>query len=391
MADDFQYHIDHHGGLVRPPELLAARAAGDATRAEEEAAIATAHEQRRLTVSAISDGQFRRAHFESVVYDHVDGFGEASGGGSGEASGGGGSGEASGSGGSGEARGGGGYGEASSGGAGDHPIADLAGIAPGRRRSVRTTLSATGRLAEHEVAPLLSTVDRPVFVTLPSPGYLALLSDPTGDPATVARVGEELAAILRAETTALAAQGVAYVALGNPLLAPLLTVDGRAQIKDADALLEAVLAADRSAVSGLEAPAHFRVGLDLTDHGPLPTTASGYDAGALGRLIAGTPFHRLGVDFPRDPARRLPFDDIPAGIAVSFGIVDVSAPEAESMDDLLTLADEVADRRSLDDVAFAPNAGFAPSATAPLMTAEQQKVKLQLVEMVCRYYWGNEI
>ena len=364
MADDFKYHIDHHGSLVRPPELLAARAAGDATRAEEEAAIATAHEQRRLTVSAISDGQFRRAHFESVVYDHVDGFGEASGGG---------------------------FGEASSGGAGDHPIAELAGIAPGRRRSVRTTLSATGRLAEHEVAPLLSTVDRPVFVTLPSPGYLALLSDPTGDPATVARVGEELAAILRAETTALAAQGVAYVALGNPLLAPLLTVDGRAQIKDADALLEAVLAADRSAVSGLEAPAHFRVGLDLTDHGPLPTTASGYDAGALGRLIAGTPFHRLGVDFPRDPARRLPFDDIPAGIAVSFGIVDVSSPEAESMDDLLTLADEVADRRSLDDVAFAPNAGFAPSATAPLMTAEQQKVKLQLVEMVCRYYWGNEI
>jgi 5-methyltetrahydropteroyltriglutamate--homocysteine methyltransferase len=29
MADDFRYHIDHHGSLVRPPELLAARAGGD--------------------------------------------------------------------------------------------------------------------------------------------------------------------------------------------------------------------------------------------------------------------------------------------------------------------------------------------------------------------------
>jgi hypothetical protein len=29
MADDFRYHIDHHGSLVRPAELLAARASGD--------------------------------------------------------------------------------------------------------------------------------------------------------------------------------------------------------------------------------------------------------------------------------------------------------------------------------------------------------------------------
>jgi NADPH:quinone reductase-like Zn-dependent oxidoreductase len=36
---------------------MAARAAGAATKAEEEAAVATAHEQRRLTVSAISDGR----------------------------------------------------------------------------------------------------------------------------------------------------------------------------------------------------------------------------------------------------------------------------------------------------------------------------------------------
>ncbi len=28
MADDFGYHIDHHGSLVRPASLLAARAGG---------------------------------------------------------------------------------------------------------------------------------------------------------------------------------------------------------------------------------------------------------------------------------------------------------------------------------------------------------------------------
>lgn len=355
MADDFQYHIDHHGSLVRPAELVAARAGGDAKArlaAEDEAAVATAHEQRRLTVSAISDGQFRRDYFESVVHDHVDGFGAAAGG---------------------------------------NPLADLAGIAPARRRSVAGALAAKGRLAEHEVAPILGTVDRPVFVQLPSPGHLALLSDP----ASAAVAGERLAAILGAEINALAAQGVAYVALANPLLVPLLTVGGRARLRDLsldpDALLDAAIAADRAALGGLDAPAHFRVGLDLTDHGPLPTTEGGWDGAALGKLLDGTPFHRLGVDFPAAAERRLPFDDIRPGLAVSFGVVDVADPEPEDVGKLLAITDGIADRRDLDDVAFAPNAGFAVTADAAFLTGEQQRAKLRLVETICRYYWGNEI
>ena len=78
MADDFKYHIDHHGSLVRPVELLATQADGDPealAAAEDEAIVAAAHLQRRLTLSAVGDGQYRRQIFESVVYDHVEGFG----------------------------------------------------------------------------------------------------------------------------------------------------------------------------------------------------------------------------------------------------------------------------------------------------------------------------
>ncbi|MBL7517124.1 hypothetical protein I6A84_03040 [Frankia sp. CNm7] len=28
MADDFKYHIDHHGSLLTPPDLAESRAAG---------------------------------------------------------------------------------------------------------------------------------------------------------------------------------------------------------------------------------------------------------------------------------------------------------------------------------------------------------------------------
>jgi 5-methyltetrahydropteroyltriglutamate--homocysteine methyltransferase len=361
MADDFRYHIDHHGSLVRPPELLAARASGDPgtlAAAEEQAVIAVAHTQRRLALSAVGDGQFRREHFESVVYDHVDGFQPAG---------------------------------------GSQPLADAAGIPAARRRSAPADPQSRGRLAGAEVATVLAHVDRPVFVALPSPGYLAAVGSALTDSSAVdeARArGEALAAILRAEIEALARDGVAYVALGNPLYAPLLTTEGRERLAagiDADAVLSCLVEVDRSVAAGLDVPEHFRVGLDLTDSGPLPTTGRGYDPAALDALLDETPFHRLCADFPADPAARLPLERIKPGLVVSLGVVDVSTTEPESVEALLDRLDPVLERRGEYDVAIATNGGFAASADLPLMSEDGQRTKLRLVEMVARYYWGNEI
>jgi methionine synthase II (cobalamin-independent) len=379
MADDFKYHIDHHGSLVRPPALLAARAAGlsgDALAATvEEAVEAAAHLQRRLVLSTVGDGQFRREHFESVVYDQVPGFAPV---------------------------------------AGVTPLAELAGIPFARRRSVPAGPAglaadgpvadgpvADGRLARAEVAPVLAVVDRPVFVALPSPGYLAAVGSALDGPAAVDAIrtaGTALAAILRAEIEALAAEGVAYVALGNPLYPVLLTVEGRERLLavlpagvSADAVLSAMIEADRAAVGGLTAPEDFRVGLDLTDSGPLPTTARGWDPAAFETLIDATPFHRLSVDFPVDPAARLPLDLVKPGLVISLGVVDVSSPELETVESVLDLVDPIVEERGEYDVAIATNGGFAQSADRPLMTQAEQNEKLRLVEMVARYYWGNEI
>ena len=369
MADDFKYHIDHHGSLVRPAALLAARAGGLSGEAlaavEEEAVDAVAHLQRRLVLSTVGDGQFRREHFESVVYDHVSGFAPAG---------------------------------------GPAPLAELAGIPPIRRRALSGTprvTAADGRLAAAEAAPVLAGVDRPVFVALPSPGYLAAVGSALAGPADVdaiAAAGAALAAILHAEIEALAAQGVAYVALANPLYPVLITVAGRERLAtalpagtDIDAVLAALIEADRAAVSGLTVPADFRVGLDLTDSGPLPATGQGYAPAAFQSLIDATPFHRLSVDFPADPAARIPLDLVKPGLVISLGVVDVSTPAAETVESILDLVDPVVEERGEFDIAIATNGGFAQSADAPLMSAAEQNEKLRLVEMVARYYWGNEI
>jgi 5-methyltetrahydropteroyltriglutamate--homocysteine methyltransferase len=361
MADDFRYHIDHHGSLVRPPELLAARASGDPeamAATEEQAVIAAAHMQRRLTLSAVGDGQFRRAHFESVVYDHVDGFEPAD---------------------------------------GSHPLADVAGIPAARRRAAPADPRSRGRLARAEAATVLATVQRPVFVALPSPGHLAAIGSSLSDSAAVDAVrarGEALAAILRAEIEALASEGVAYVCLGNPLCAPLLTVAGRERLDasiDVDAVLLAMVESDRTVAEGLHVPEDFRLGLDLTDSGPIPATERGYSPVALDTLLGETPFHRLCADFPADPAARLPVESIKPGLVLSLGVVDVSTVETEPVEALLERLDPVFERRGEDDVAVATNAGFAASAGSPLMNEEEQRAKLRIVETVARYYWGNEI
>jgi 5-methyltetrahydropteroyltriglutamate--homocysteine methyltransferase len=364
MADDFGYHIDHHGSLVQPASLLAARAgtSGDAlAAATDEAVVTLAHELRRLTLNAMSDGQFRRSCFESVVHDQVGGFAPVT---------------------------------------GPAPLAELAGIAASRVRAVpdAAALTATGRLAQAEAAPVLATVDRSVFVTLPSPGYLAAAGSALASVADIDAVraaGAALAAIVRAEIAALAADGVMFVPLANPLYAPLLTVDGRAAAAaagiDVPAALAALTEADRAVFAGLDVPADFRVGLDLTDAGPLPATASGYDPTAVASLLDETPFPRLSIDYPADPAARFPVELVKPGIVVSLGAVDVASPALESVDELLDRIDPVAEERGDADIAVAPNGGFAQVADEPRMTAAEQRAKLQLVEMVARYYWGNEI
>ena len=364
MADDFGYHIDHHGSLVRPAALLAARASGLAGQAldttTDEAVVALAHELRRLTLNAMSDGQFRRSYFESVVHDQVAGFGPVG---------------------------------------GATPETNLAGIDAARVRAAPDAgaLAASGRLAQAEAAPVLATVDRSVFVALPSPGYLAAAGSAlsAADLDAVRGAGAALAGILRAELAALAADGVMYVALENPLYAPLLTVDGRAAAAaagvDVTGALAALLEADRAVFAGLEVHADFRVGLDLTDGGPLPTTASGYDTAAVSAFLDETPFPRVSIDYPAAPATRFPVSLIKPGIVVSLGVVDVSTPELETVEELLDRLDPVVEERTDADVAVATNGGFAQVADEPLMTHAEQRAKLQMVEMAARYYWGNEI
>ena len=364
MADDFKYHIDHHSSLIIPVELAEARAAAgrgelgaEALRAVEDRLIREAlREQRRLGLAAVGDGQLRRRHALAPVYEGVDGFGAATP--------------------AGEARG---------------PVAELLGerLAPESRPLIGTP-SARGRLVAGEAAFVTGALPRPVLVALPSPGFVLALTAPA-DGASAEAV-TALAGILRDEIAGLAAEGVAYVQLHNPLAGILLTHAGRERAKslglDADALLARMLEADGFVLEGLDAPEEFRVGLDLTTSGA-GYDEQGYDTAAVTAFLDRQPFGRVHVEYPAAETARFPIELLKPGTVVSLGVVDVASAQIEDVDALVDRIDQAAGVVDIDDIAISTNGGFAASPAA--LTESQQRSKLQLVEMTARYFWGNEL
>ncbi|WP_328718423.1 methionine synthase II (cobalamin-independent)-like protein [Streptomyces sp. NBC_00247] len=344
MADTFNYRIDHHGSLVRPPSLLAARESGDADtlRDAELAAVKEAVVfQRRLRSTVVTDGDLPREDFRSAVFDGVTGFRRT-----GEETG-------------------------------------------GLARWVAETLPKADGPLVAEWAGLIGelTVVAPK-VALPSPAYLAATTfDPAlagaGGPASARELGEALAEIIRAEIQLLVARGVRLIQLNNPLLlAHTATEPGAAGALS----FEDALAVEALAVRLDERPEGVRIGI-----APGWAAPGTVDRARAERLYAAVPADRWvlpldrGTDAELDLLRALPEDR-----DACLGAVDATTAAMEEIDAVMARIDAAAEVKDLEDMALAPSRGFADVAARPLLGAEDQHRKLVQVETLARYCWGNE-
>ncbi|GAA2614716.1 uroporphyrinogen decarboxylase/cobalamine-independent methonine synthase family protein [Paractinoplanes durhamensis] len=336
MADTFKFRIDHHGSLVRPAELLAARqrrAAGEISaeelRAAEDAAIAEAvRMQRRLSLSAVSDGEFRRTDLRSAVFDAVSGF--------------------------------------------------------RRTGEAVDELKPHASLVADDVAAVAAQTVIPAKATLPSPAFLAAQCfDPAaGSPFGSAReLGEALARIIRDEIEAILARGVRYIQLDNHLYAAALGGGSFPGLS-----LDDAIAIDSLAVS-LGKADDVRIGLC-----PAVVTPSAVDVDVASRLFASVPVDRWmlpycsGADAEVELLRAVPLSK-----DVCLGIVDPAVAALEDIDAIMDRMDVAFAIRDLEDVAISPAGGFQPVAGGPSIGVEDQKRKLIHVETVARMCWGNEL
>ncbi|MFI7349484.1 methionine synthase II (cobalamin-independent)-like protein [Streptomyces sp. NPDC049936] len=341
MADTFNYRIDHHGSLVRPAGLTAARVAGDpeALREAETAAVEEAVAlQRKLRSTVVTDGDYPREDFRGAVLGTVSGFRRT-----------------------------------------DEVASD------GLVRWVAESLpKADGPLLPDYGTRLTGLTVIAPKATLPSPAYLAATTYQDGLGVTSAReLGEALAEIIRAEIGLLVSHGVRLIQLNNPLLLDQVAADpatpGALSFEDA-------LAVDALAVRLDERPEGVRIGV-----APGWAAPTAVDRGRAERLYTAVPADRWVLPFDQgteaevDLVRALPDER-----DFCLGVVDATRPELEDIDTVMSRIDPLDAFKDLEDAAVAPSRGFAEAADRPLLSAEDQRRKLVLVETVARYCWGNE-
>jgi len=364
------------GSLLRPPELLAARAAFadgrldlPSLRATEDAAIrAAVSRQREIGLDVLADGEMRRYSWLTGMADSVDGF------------------------------------------IPDSVMLEWHGPGGGPEKTTAKIVGAKLRkrcmLTADEV-PLMKLLGAshpprpglpaPFKVTVPAPSNFV----PTGfKPGVTDRFYRDrdalladLVAIVREEIAWLVGQGITYIQLDAPFYSHYLDPQHRAAMKisgtDPDAEFDAAVAGDNASFGGLA-----RDGVTIAVHicrGNSRSrwyTEGGYDA------IAEKLFARLDVDrflLEYDTERSGGFEPlrlVPRDKDVVLGLITTKEPWLEREDDVRRRIDQAARYVPLENLAISPQCGFASIAAGNLLSEDDQWKKLQLVVDVARKTWG---
>jgi 5-methyltetrahydropteroyltriglutamate--homocysteine methyltransferase len=113
-----------------------------------------------------------------------------------------------------------------------------------------------------------------------------------------------------------------------------------------------------------------------------------YDAIAE-RLFTELPYDRflLEYDSPRAGSFE-PLRFMPKGKVAVLGLVSTKVPDMETIDELKRRIDQAAKFIPLDQIAISPQCGFASDVIGNLISADDQKRKLELVVETARQVWG---
>jgi 5-methyltetrahydropteroyltriglutamate--homocysteine methyltransferase len=363
-----RYRAEQVGSLLRPPELLEARAAyGESKiplaklKAVEDRAIMQAFEkQRQIGIDILSDGEMRRGSWLTDMVDAVEGF--------------------------------------------VPQRVELEWKGPGGGREGSTALAAGAKLKKvrkltgHELPFLKANSPGPFKVTVPAPSNFLVASYKTGVtdrfyPAYADFLGD-LVEIIRDEIHWLVSEGVTYIQLDAPYyshyLDPTLRERMRQTGHDPDAEFERGIEGDNSCLRGIS-----RSDLTLALHVCRGNSRSrwytegGYD------LIAEKLFGRLGVDtflLEYDTDRSGGFEPlrlVPRGKSVVLGLVTTKEPRLELQDEVQRRIDEAARYVPLENLALSPQCGFASVAAGNLISEDDQWRKLELIVDTARKVWGK--
>lgn len=362
-----RYRADQVGSLLRPASVLEARAAHQENRldedglrrVEDEAILEALQMQRAIGIEVLSDGEFRRGSWLTSMAESVEGFVPAStmlrwhGPGGGE--------------------------EAST------------------SQIVGETLRSRRRLTDVESSFMRVHAGGPYKITFPSPAVFQVASFRSGvtDQVYPTRRAllEALIPIVRAEVQALVDEGTPYIQLDDPFLTVYLDPEVRERMtrdgRDIDTEIQDGIDAVNACLDGIDR-ARSVVGLHICRGNSRSRwfTSGGYDAIAE-RLFTSLHVDRFLLEYDDERSGGFePLRFVPSGKMTVLGLVTTKRPDLESMDDLRHSIEQAARFADLDDLAISPQCGFASVASGNLISADDQRRKLELVVETARVVWG---
>jgi 5-methyltetrahydropteroyltriglutamate--homocysteine methyltransferase len=362
-----QYRADHVGSLLRPAELLRARAettsAGALRELEDREIDRVLKRQAEIGLPVVTDGEFRRRSFMSDFNESVDGLDDADA----------------------IAR----TWQGTS--AGAVAPSAVSGIATRKLRQLK-------RLAAHEVDYLRRHSPRPFKITLPSANQFPAIAWKRGISEAAYPTHSHLlwdcVPIIRDEVRALADEGVSYIQLDAPRYSYYIDPKWRSYVQnemgmDPDAALDEAIRADNACLEGAR-----REGLTLAIHLCRGNNRSQWYAEGGYDPIAEKLFGQLSVDsflleYESERAGTFaPLRYVPRGKTVVLGLVSTKVPELESMDQLVRRIEEASGYVPLENLALSPQCGFASTMEGNLLSEDDQWRKLALVIETARRVWS---
>jgi methionine synthase II (cobalamin-independent) len=364
------FRADHVGSLLRPSELLAARAdfaAGridaEQLRAVEDTAIAAVVKmQEAVGLQSATDGEFRRASWHMDFIYQLGGISKAPGN----------------------------LAVKFHNPSGDIEFTPASIVVDGQVRLDHTIFSGDFRYLQSVVT---SAVPKQ---TIPSPNMVHYRGGPASiDPAVYPDIEEfwaDLAAAYADEVARLAALGCRYLQFDDTSLAYLNDPAQRAEIaargEDAEHLHLRYIRQVNAALAGRPA------GLAVTTHLCRGNFRSSWAASGGYDFVAEALFGGLNVD-----GFFLEFDDersgsfaplrfVPPGKMVVLGLVTTKRGELEDPDMLKRRIEEASRFVPLDQLALSGQCGFSSTVEGNELTYDQQVAKLDLIVKVAHDIWG---
>ena len=361
------YRAEQVGSLLRPPELLRARAAYaqqqislPALRVQEDRAISTALEkQSELGMEILSDGELRRASWLTDMAEAVDGFipdkvmldWKGPGGGA---------------------------------------EGSTANVAGGKLRKIR-------KLTGHEL-PFLKKFAAGTFkITLPAPSNFVLASykkelSERFYP-TQADLLRDLVEIMRDEIRWLVSEGVRYIQLDAPYYSHYLDPKDRDTMQrrgfDPDAEFEKAIEGDNEVLREIPRDAVTRAFHICRGNSRSRWYAEGGYEAIAERLFGSLDADPFLLEYDTERAGGFePLRLVPRGKTVVLGLVTTKEARLESPDLLVRRIEEASRYMPLENLALSPQCGFASVAAGNLLSLDDQWRKLELVVSTARRVWG---